>query len=112
MFKELSSDYTQNKITTLEEDDVERCPLQLYKHIMKQVSITDKKVLEVGSDHSRGVTFLKRHPNPRSIAGLDISENNLNLCNDFFNIKSLCSLRGDSESLPFDDNSYDIILNV
>ena len=112
MFKELSSDYTQNKITTLEEDDVERCPLQLYKHIMKQVSITDKKVLEVGSDRGGGVAFLQRHSNPRSIAGLDMSENNLKLCNDFLNIKSLCFLRGDSESLPFDDSSYDIILNV
>ena len=89
MFKELSSDYTQNKITTLEEDDVEKCPLQLYKHIMKQVSITDKKVLKVGSDRGGGVAFLQRHPNPQSIVGLDMFEN-----------------------LPFDDNSYDIILNV
>tara|TARA_Y100000768_G_scaffold136797_1_gene101831 strand:+ start:906 stop:1244 length:339 start_codon:yes stop_codon:yes gene_type:complete len=112
LFKELYSDYTQNKITTLEEDGVERCPLQLCKHIMKQVSITDKKVLEVGSSRGGGVAFLQRHPNPRSIAGLDISENNLNFCNDFFNIKSLCFLRGESESLPLDDNSYDIILNV
>ena len=56
---------------------------------MKQVSITDKKVLKVGSDRGGGVAFLQRHPNPQSIAGLDMSEN-----------------------LPFDDNSYDIILNV
>ena len=89
MFKDLSSYYTQNKITTLEEDDVEKCPLQLYKHIMKQVSITDKKVLKVGSDRGGGVALLQRHPNPQSIAGLDMSEN-----------------------LPFDDNRYDIILNV
>ena len=112
MFKELSTDYTQNKITTLEEDDVERCPLQLYKHIIKQVSITDKKVLEAGSDRGGEIAFLKIHHNPRSIAGIDISENNLKLCNDFFNIKSLCFLRGDSESLLFDDSSNDIILNV
>ena len=79
---------------------------------MKQLSITDKKVLEVGSDRGGGVAFLQRQPNPWSIAGLDMSENNLKLCNDFFNIKSLCFLRGDSENLPFDDNSYDIILNV
>ena len=112
MFKELYSDYTQNKITTLEKDGVERCPLQLYKHIMKQINITDKKVLGVGSDRGGEVAFLQRHSNTRSIANLDISENNLNLCNDFFNIKSLCFLRGDSESLLFDDSSNDIILNV
>ena len=112
MFKELYSDYTENKITTLEEDGVERCPLQLYKHIMKQVSITDKKVLEAGSDRCGEIAFLKMHPNPRSIAGIDISENNLKLCNDFFNIKSLCFLWRDSESLPFNDNSYGITLNV
>jgi len=112
LFKELSSDYTQNKSTTLEDDDVGRCPLQFYKHIMKQVSITDKKVLEAGSDRSGGIAFLKTHPNPRSIAGIDMSENNLKLCNDFFNIKSLCFLWRESEGLPFNDNSYDIILNV
>ena len=79
---------------------------------MKQINITDKKVLEVGSDRGGEVAFLQRHSKTRSIANLDISENNLNLCNDFFNIKSLCFLWRDSESLPFNDNSYGITLNV
>ena len=79
---------------------------------MKQVSITDKKVLEMGSDRGGGISFLKVHPTPWSITGIYISENNLRLCNDFFNIKNLCFQRRDSESLPFNDNSYGIFLNV
>jgi ubiquinone/menaquinone biosynthesis C-methylase UbiE len=46
------------------------------------------------------------------MVGLDISPTAVDLCNKIYNINSLTFKVGDSENLPFDDNTFDAIINV
>jgi len=46
------------------------------------------------------------------MVGLDFSENAVRFCNDKYNVEGLSFEGGNAESLPFTDNSFDVVLNV
>ena len=44
--------------------------------------------------------------------GIDISPSAVNICNKIYNIDNLNFMLGDSENLPFEDNTFDAVINV
>jgi ubiquinone/menaquinone biosynthesis C-methylase UbiE len=100
------------KLKLLDEDKIERYPIQLYSFVANQADIKDKNILEVGSGRGGGASFIARYLNPLSITGIDISKNAIDLCSKIYSIPSLNFVVGDSENIPFFDNLYDILINV
>jgi len=49
---------------------------------------------------------------PNKITGVDYSKNAVTLCNRIHNENNLEFVEGDASSLPFNNNSYDVIINV
>jgi len=94
------------------DDEIERYPIQLYHHVASLSDLKDKIVLEVGSGRGGGASYIARYLNPLSISGIDISKDAVMLCNDLYNISNLEFSIGDSEHIPFSDNSYDVVINV
>ena len=94
------------------DDEIERYPIQLYHHVARQSELKDKIVLEVGSGRGGGASYIARYLNPLSIRGIDISKDAVELCNDLYNISNLDFSFGDSEDIPFPDNSYNVVINV
>jgi len=68
--------------------------------------------LEVGSGRGGGAAYTKRRFEPKSMLGLDLSAKSVNFCNQYHSIDSLSFTCGNAQSLPFDDNSFDVVLNV
>jgi ubiquinone/menaquinone biosynthesis C-methylase UbiE len=99
-------------ITLDKDDELERYPIQLYHHLCIQVELKDKVIVEVGSGRGGGANFIARYHKPKLITGVDLSPNAVSLCNKSYNLDNLNFLVGDSASLPFEDNSVDVILNV
>ena len=66
----------------------------------------------MGSGRGGGASYIARYLSPKSIKGIDISPNAINLCNKFYNQKNLSFTVGDSENIPFKENSHDIVINV
>ena len=95
-----------------DDDEVERYPIQLYHHVASQTELKDKIVLEVGSGRGGGASYIARYLNPLAIKGIDISKDVVMLCNDLYNISSLEFSVGDSEDIPFPDDSYDAVINI
>ncbi|MGY8765177.1 MAG: class I SAM-dependent methyltransferase [Fidelibacterota bacterium] len=93
-------------------DENERYPIHLYHHVTTQTDITDKTVLEVGSGRGGGASYVTRYLNPKSYVGIDISETAVDLCNKVHHLENLSFRVGDSESIPFGDSEFDVILNV
>jgi ubiquinone/menaquinone biosynthesis C-methylase UbiE len=93
-------------------DENERYPIHLYHHVATQIDIADKTVLEVGSGRGGGASYLMRYLNPESYVGIDISEMAVDLCNKIHHLENLSFQIGDSENIPFEDGTFDIILNV
>jgi len=93
-------------------EERERYPTQLYHHTATQEKITGKKVLEVGSGRGGGASYVSRYLDPKSVVGIDISKNAVELCNSTHQYPGLSFCVGDSEKTPFQDESFDIVLNV
>ena len=95
-----------------EEDEIERYPIQLYSFVANQADVKDKNILEVGSGRGGGASFIARYLLPSYVTGIDISKDAIELCSKIYSIPNLDFIVGDSESIPFADNSYDILINV
>jgi ubiquinone/menaquinone biosynthesis C-methylase UbiE len=84
----------------------------LYHHVASQIDLKGLKVLEVGSGRGGGSAYISKYLNASEMVGVDISPTAVELCNKIYNINNLTFKLGDSENLPFDDNTFDAIINV
>jgi len=100
------------ELSLKKDDEQERYPIQLYHYVCSHADIRNKNILEVGSGRGGGASYIARYLSPKSIKGIDISPNAINLCNKFYNQKNLSFTVGDSENIPFKENSHDIVINV
>jgi ubiquinone/menaquinone biosynthesis C-methylase UbiE len=95
------------------EDESNRLFIQLYDYASSQIPLENKKVLEVGSGRGGGASFIARYYNPKLMTGLDYSPSAIELSNKIHNnVSNLKFVKGDAENLPFDDNTFDAVINV
>ena len=105
--------YDENLFIKMDpKEERERYPAQLYHHAATQEDISKKKVLEVGSGRGGGASYVSRHLKPKSVVGIDISKNAIKLCNSMHQYPNLSFCVGDSEKIPFENESFDVVLNV
>lgn len=93
-------------------DEKERYPIQLYHHVASQINLAGKSVLEVGSGRGGGASYIAENLNPVRVMGIDISETAVELCNSLYDIDNLNFMVGDSENIPFENDKFDVVLNV
>lgn len=93
-------------------DEPNRYCIQLYHHVAGAVDIRDRRVLEVGSGRGGGASFIKRYHSPAEMIGADYSRQAVALCRRTYSMPGLTFVHGDAEDLPFDDGSFDAIVNV
>ena len=104
-------------INLSENDEINRYFIQLYHYVITSTDIEEndfstKKVLEVGCGRGGGASYIAKYFNPKHMMGLDFSEENIKLSEEFSNLPNLSFQRGDAENLPFDNDTFDIIINV
>ena len=95
-----------------DEDEEDRYFIQLYHHAAQSAKPDGKKVLEVGSGRGGGSYYVASYLNPAQMTGLDYSDNAVDLANQFFNENNLKYIQGDAESMPFESESFDAVINV
>jgi len=94
------------------EDEPNRYSIQLYHRVASAVPLAGLDVLEVGSGRGGGASFVKRYHQPRQLTGVDFSAKAVSFCQGQHRLEGLSFVAGDAESLPFDDESFDAVLNV
>ncbi len=97
-----------------EADEPERYCINLYHQNVADVNIdiVNKNLLEVGCGRGGGASYIARYLKPKSFIGLDLSKKAIKFCNAHYNVPGLSFTRGNAEDLPFDDNSFDAVVNV
>lgn len=100
------------KLELKDQDEVERYSLQLYDHMARKTEIADKQVLEVGSGRGGGASYIARYFKPVSYTALDISKSVIDFCNSHHNVPNLNFIKGYAEKQPFEDESFDVVVNV
>lgn len=93
-------------------DEPNRAHINLYHRTATQVDLGGKQVLEVSCGHGGGASYLTRTLHPASCTGLDLNQAGIKLCKKRHRLPGLDFVRGDAENLPFDDESFDVVLNV
>ncbi|MEJ5312146.1 MAG: methyltransferase domain-containing protein [Anaerolineae bacterium] len=94
------------------DDEINRYCIQLYHHVVSAVDLRGLKVLEVGSGRGGGADYIKRYLGPAWMIGVDFSDRAVSLCRQYYHVEGLSFVPGDAEHLPFDDESFDAVVNV
>lgn len=85
---------------------------QLYQHVIGDVDLTGKSVLEVGSGRGGGTHFLYKHYKPQKIVGVDLCSITVKSSNEKYGGAEIEFKTGDAQNLPFESNSFDVVVNV
>lgn len=94
-------------------DAKDRTSIALYHHLYAKTEVADRDVLEVGSGRGGGASFAARYLKPRSILGVDYSSEAVELCRRLHaDVPRLDFRVADAEALPFDDESFDVVISV
>lgn len=99
-------------LSLTEADEPNRYFIQLYHHVATAVDLSGRKVLEVGSGRGGGADYIARCLGPASVTGLDYSAEAIAFCKEIYQTKNLTFREGDAESLCFEEDSFDVVLNV
>lgn len=84
----------------------------LYRHLLDQASFNaETTVLEVGCGRGGGSELILQY-HPKSVTGVDFSKNVIKFCQKQYTDPRLTFVVGNAESLPFNDNSFDVIVNI
>ncbi|MEE2747378.1 MAG: class I SAM-dependent methyltransferase [Candidatus Thermoplasmatota archaeon] len=95
------------------EDEPDRLFIQLYHMNIRDVELSGKKVLEVGSGRGGGAHWIARTYTPETLTALDYSGAAVKLCSKMYGRqKNLSFIEGNAMKLPFEDDSFDVVYNV
>ena len=110
---EKSTDNQDARLQLNPEDEQDRLCIHLYEKVISGTDLTNKSVLEVGSGRGGGTSYIARYHKPAKCIGIDFSEDQVNFSkNHFKSIKNLDFVNGSAEDLPFQDASFDVVINV
>lgn len=94
------------------DDEAERYPIALYRHVATLAPVAGCDVLEIGSGRGGGASYVARYLKPRTMVGLDLSGRAVAFSNRRHVVANLRFRQGDAERLPFEDESFDSVINV
>lgn len=94
------------------EDEKDRACIGLYHHVASHADLQGKEILEVSCGHGGGASYVLRYLKPRKITALDLNAAGVELCRRLHILEGLEFVQGDAESLPFEDQSFDAVINV
>lgn len=95
-----------------DEDETDRLCIQLYHHVAGAVEMEGRDVLEVGCGRGGGASYVARYLRPARMVAIDLAERAIRFCRRHHAAGNLVFHTGDAESLPFDDSSFDAVINV
>jgi ubiquinone/menaquinone biosynthesis C-methylase UbiE len=93
-------------------DEPDRYFIQLYHHVATLAPLDGRDVLEVGSGRGGGASYVARYLRPRTMTGVDFAPNAVRLARRRHRVSGLTFAVGSAEALPFDDGSFDAVVNV
>jgi SAM-dependent methyltransferase len=93
-------------------DEPNRGSIQLYHHVASQVPLRGKSVLEVSCGHGGGAAYVMRALQPQRYTALDLNRAGIQFCQQRHKLSGLVFEQGDAENLPYESNTFDVVINV
>jgi ubiquinone/menaquinone biosynthesis C-methylase UbiE len=93
-------------------DEPNRAHIQLYHRTATQADLSGKRVLEVSCGQGGGASYLVRTFHPASYTALDLNPEGIAFCRRRHNLPGLDFVHGNAEDLPFEEESFDVVINI
>ena len=106
--------YSKNnhKIKLYENDEKNRYSAQLYNLVATGIDIKGKDILEVGCGRGGGLSYINRYLSPHSATGVDLNKKAIEFCKTYYSNKGIKFLQANAQSLNFQDNIFDVVINI
>ena len=85
---------------------------RLYQHVIGNIPLQGKNVLEVGCGRGGGSTLLMRHYHPNSLIAVDISRQAIERCKIAHATSGVHFHQADAMALPFSEDQFDVVVNI
>jgi ubiquinone/menaquinone biosynthesis C-methylase UbiE len=112
LFMNWGYDNEDEEIPLTASDEPNRYPIQLYHRMTQSVDLKGKHIMEIGCGRGGGLDYIARTFQPATALGIDLEQRATDFGNKHFKVEGLSFKQGDAQNLPFDDNAFDIVLNV
>ncbi len=93
-------------------DEKNRYSIQLYNLVGTGADLIGKDILEIGCGRGGGLSYINHNLFPKNVTGVDLNKKAIQFCNNFYTEANASYLQANAQKLPFDDNSFDVILNI
>jgi ubiquinone/menaquinone biosynthesis C-methylase UbiE len=94
------------------EDQKNRYPIQLYRHLTDKIDLSGKSLVEIGCGRGGGLAHVAKNSGASSLVGLDIEKTAVQFASAEYGQSNLSFVKGNAENVPLPDNSCDVVLNV
>ena len=89
-----------------------RYAINLIRRALIGVEVAGRRVLDVGCGRGGPASYIARCLGPAEVVGLDASEDGVRFCEEQHVHPRLRFIHGSAEALPFEDASFDVVVNV
>jgi len=100
------------KIELDENEEKDRYSIQLYQLAATGTDIKGKDILEIGCGRGGGLSYINRHFGPNSTIGIDLNKKAIDFCIKKYSNKKNKFFQADAQKLDFDDNAFDVVINI
>lgn len=101
-----------NNLQLTPAEEANRYSIHLYHQLVCNWDIRQKDLLEVGCGRGGGLAYINRQFAPAKAVGMDLDKLAIRFCRKHHQENGLAFLAGNAHQLPFEDNSFDCIINV
>lgn len=112
IFMNFGYSHREMNINLKESDEKNRYSAQLYHLVASVREISGKDILEIGCGRGGGLSYVNRYFFPKTVTGIDLNKKAVKFCNSYYTEDNNKFLQADAQKLPFEDNSFDFVLNV
>jgi ubiquinone/menaquinone biosynthesis C-methylase UbiE len=105
-------DATVDSLGLMEPQNMHRLSQQLYAHVVGDVELRGREVLEVGCGRGGGSAYVMRTFQPRRMVAVDLSRAAIDCCRRTHVLPGLTFERGNAVDLPFGNDRFDAVINV
>jgi ubiquinone/menaquinone biosynthesis C-methylase UbiE len=103
---------SDGSVVTLPENYFNRNSVRLVLELVGDCDLRGRRVLDVGCGRGGTVYTLEQFFQPQTVVGVDLSPNAIEFCRRVHRYAGVSFREGDSERLPFDDGSFDVVTNI
>lgn len=104
--------YDDEQILLSEDDEKNRVSIQLYHKLASFVDLEGLDICEVGSGRGGGLAYVHTHFKAKHTVGLELNRRAVEFSNKYHKLDGLSFVQGDAHKLPFENDVFDVMINV